>query len=173
MAICRGLCCLAGLVTAVAGLATYPLTASASSTADTITLAPAPQESIVFDRNDRPVFTFFRERRTDVPLDRVSPNMIAAVLAIEDRRFYSHHGVDFIRVLGAAWADVRARRYAEGARRVHGLPRRRSPPRTRAVSHRRSAAARDSGVSRLDHTRRSPVQPEQDTARALLFPKAT
>ena len=84
------------------------------SVADGITLDPAPQASIVFDRNDRPVFTFFRERRTDVPLDRVSPHMIDAVLAIEDRRFYSHNGVDFFRVFGAAWADLRARRVVEG-----------------------------------------------------------
>jgi 1A family penicillin-binding protein len=111
---CRGLFCVAGLALALAGLATYPLSASAASIADGITLDPAPQASIVFDRNDRPVFTFFRERRTDVPLDRVSPHMIDAVLAIEDRRFYSHNGVDFIRVLGAAWADLRARRVVEG-----------------------------------------------------------
>jgi 1A family penicillin-binding protein len=111
---CRGLFCVAGLALALAGLATYPLSASAASIADGITLDPAPQASIVFDRNDRPVFTFFRERRTDVPLDRVSPHMLDAVLAIEDRRFYSHNGVDFIRVLGAAWADLRARRVVEG-----------------------------------------------------------
>src|SRR5258706_7152971 len=114
MPLYRRLCCIAGLAIAMAGLATYPLSASASSVADRIPLAPAPQASIVFDRNDRPVFTFFRERRTDVPLDRVSPHMIAALLAIEDRRFYSHHGVDFFRVFGAAWADVRARRVVEG-----------------------------------------------------------
>jgi len=114
MLLFRRLCCVVGIAIAIAGLATYPLSASAMAVADGITLAPAPQASIVFDRNDRPVFTFFRERRTDVPLDRVSPNMIAAVLAIEDRRFYSHHGVDLIRVFGAAWADVRARRVVEG-----------------------------------------------------------
>ena len=105
---------MAGLALALAGLATYPLYASATSVAEGITLAPASQASIVFDRNDRRVFTFFRERRTDVTLDRVSPNMIAAVLAIEDRRFYSHHGVDLIRVMGAAWADVRAWKVVEG-----------------------------------------------------------
>ena len=112
---CRLLCSVAGLAIALAGLATYPFTAAAASVADGITLEPAPQESIVFDVNDRPIFTFFRERRTDVPLDRVSPHMVAAVLAIEDRRFYQHHGVDFYRVLGAAWADVRARRIVQGA----------------------------------------------------------
>jgi penicillin-binding protein 1A len=110
---CR-LCSIAGLAIALAGLATYPLIADAAAVANTITLEPAPQMSIVYDRHDRPVFTFFRERRTDVPLDRVSPNMIAALLAVEDRRFFEHHGVDYIRVMGAAWADVRARRIVQG-----------------------------------------------------------
>jgi penicillin-binding protein 1A len=40
--------------------------------------------------------------------------MVAAVLAIEDRRFYRHHGVDLVRVLGAAWADLRARHVVQG-----------------------------------------------------------
>src|SRR5262245_4100756 len=110
----RWLCCIAGLAIALASLATYPLAAGATSMADGITLQSAPQASIVFDLNGRPIFTFFRERRTDVPLDRVSPHMVDAVLAIEDRRFYQHHGVDFIRVMGAAWADLRARRIVQG-----------------------------------------------------------
>jgi len=82
--------------------------------ADGITLDPAPQKTIVYDRDNQPVFSFFREQRTDVSLDRVAPAMTAAVLAIEDRRFYQHHGIDFVRVFGAAWADVRARRYVQG-----------------------------------------------------------
>ncbi len=110
----RRLCSIVGLMVALAGLATYPFTTAAASVAASITLESAPQTSIVFDLHDRPVFRFFSERRTDVPLDRVSPHMIAAVLAIEDQRFYRHHGVDFIRVMGAAWADVRARRVVQG-----------------------------------------------------------
>ena len=46
-----------------------------------------PQSTVVFDRHNRPAFTFFLEQRIDVPLDRVSPHMIQALLAVEDRRF--------------------------------------------------------------------------------------
>jgi penicillin-binding protein 1A len=38
----------------------------------------------------------------------------AAFLAIEDQRFYEHHGVDYRRVAGALLADVRARRFVQG-----------------------------------------------------------
>src|SRR4030095_14107177 len=37
-----------------------------------------------------------------------------AVLAVEDRRFYSHHGMDPIRIAGAAVRNFRARRIVEG-----------------------------------------------------------
>jgi 1A family penicillin-binding protein len=111
--LCR-LVCTGGLAIALAGLATYPISAEVASVAQRITLDPAPQATIVFDVHDQPVFTFYREERTDVPVDRVSPHMLAAVLAIEDRRFYQHHGIDFVRLLGAAWADFRARRVVQG-----------------------------------------------------------
>src|SRR6476661_8563553 len=97
----RLVCCIVGLAFALGALATYPLSVAVASTAAGITLESAPQQTIVFDIHDQPVFTFFREQRTDTGLDGVSASMNAAVIAIEDRHFYSHHGIDFVRVLGA------------------------------------------------------------------------
>ena len=77
-------------------------------------LTPRPQATIVYDRNGHPAFTFFVEKRIAVPLDRVSPHMIDALLAVEDRRFYMHRGVDFVRVAGAAWRNFRAGRITQG-----------------------------------------------------------
>jgi 1A family penicillin-binding protein len=39
--------------------------------------------------------------REAVPLDRISPRFIEAVVAVEDHRFWSHHGVDKIRLTKA------------------------------------------------------------------------
>jgi penicillin-binding protein 1A len=113
MSLRRRLVCIGALTIAVAGLVTYPIAAEVASVADRMSL-DAPQATIVFDRHDQPLFTFSREERTDVPLDRVSRHVVAAVLAIEDRRFYRHRGVDLVRVLGAAWADLRARHVVQG-----------------------------------------------------------
>jgi len=95
-------------------LLTHAIVAELDRAKQLANLAPRPQATIVYDRYDRPAFTFFVEQRIDVPLDRVSPHMIDAVLAVEDRRFYSHHGMDPIRIARAAWKNFRAGRIVEG-----------------------------------------------------------
>ncbi len=77
-------------------------------------LTGRPQATLIFDRQERAVFSFSAEQRVDVPLDRVSPVMIGAVLAAEDRRFFTHHGLDPIRIAGAAWRNYRAGRITQG-----------------------------------------------------------
>ena len=47
-----------------------------------------------------------REKRRDVPLQQIPLQMVQAVLAIEDRRFYDHPGVDPIRTVGAVFTNV-------------------------------------------------------------------
>jgi penicillin-binding protein 1B len=47
-----------------------------------------------------------REKRRDVPLQAIPQRMVQAVLAIEDRRFYDHPGVDPIRTVGAVFTNV-------------------------------------------------------------------
>lgn len=48
-----------------------------------------------------------REKRRKVPLATIPKHMVQAVLAIEDRRFYDHPGVDVIRSLGAIVTNIR------------------------------------------------------------------
>jgi penicillin-binding protein 1B len=57
-----------------------------------------------------------REKRRRVPLNTIPPRMQQAVLAIEDRRFYTHPGVDPIRMIGALVTNVSGDRpYLVGA----------------------------------------------------------
>jgi 1A family penicillin-binding protein len=72
------------------------------------------QATAVFDSSDQMAFTIFKEQRIEVPLDQVSPNLVKAVIAIEDQQFYDHSGFNVIRIGSAAFANVRHRRVAQG-----------------------------------------------------------
>jgi penicillin-binding protein 1A len=50
---------------------------------------------------------FGEEHRDFVPIAKVPPLMKKAILAIEDKRFYDHHGIDWVRALGAAKSNLR------------------------------------------------------------------
>jgi penicillin-binding protein 1A len=58
---------------------------------------------------------FYTERRVQVPLDSISPYLAQAALATEDRRFYSHWGVDPIGIMRAIAIDVITLSKKEGA----------------------------------------------------------
>src|SRR6185295_17632041 len=58
------------------------------------------QASRIYAADGRQIGDFGLIRRTVLPLKQMSPAVPAAFLAIEDRRFYEHHGVDWVRFLG-------------------------------------------------------------------------
>lgn len=55
----------------------------------------------VYDRNGILLKEFYNERRILVPYDKIPPYLVDCLLATEDRKFYSHWGVDIQRILGA------------------------------------------------------------------------
>lgn len=54
------------------------------------------------------------EDRKLLKLDEVPPEFVAALVAVEDRRFFRHHGVDFMGLARALWVNVLAQRVAQG-----------------------------------------------------------
>ena len=52
--------------------------------------------------------------RLPVSLERVDPKFVAALIALEDKRFFSHVGVDPLAIARAAWTDVVAMRRVSG-----------------------------------------------------------
>ena len=92
----------------------YDLTAGLPNR-DTIRgIGDMAQATTIFDVVDRPIFTIFKEQRIEVPLEKVSPNLIKAVLSVEDQRFFEHGGVDPIRVAAAGLRNLQQGRRAEG-----------------------------------------------------------
>lgn len=72
-----------------------------------------PSEAWLHDRNGKLLETIrvnFAVRRLDwVPLDQIAPALRDDVVAAEDKRFASHHGIDWVGLLGSAWAALRGR----------------------------------------------------------------
>jgi len=77
-------------------------------------LGDMAQATTIFDAHDRHAFTIFKEQRIELPLSKMSPNFLKAVISVEDQRFYDHSGVDAIRVAGAVLKNLEAGRRAEG-----------------------------------------------------------
>src|SRR5687768_2031093 len=73
------------------------------------------QAAKVFAADGRHITDLGLERRTVVPLAEMSPAVVAAFINTEDKRFYRHDGIDWIRVFGAAKDILVERRIAGGA----------------------------------------------------------
>jgi penicillin-binding protein 1B len=55
-----------------------------------------------------------RSKRQVIKYDDVPKVLVDAVLAIEDRRFFEHSGVNFVRMVEAAWIDFTRQRHEQG-----------------------------------------------------------
>ena len=61
------------------------------------------------------LFDSTREKRRIVRYDDLPPDLVHALLAAEDKRFFEHGALDFVRVFGAAFYDLRSGEKAQGA----------------------------------------------------------
>ena len=74
----------------------------ARSTGDPARIIPLPQSSVIFARDGQTVIgEVGREIRTSVPLRTLPRYLPAAFVAVEDKRFYQHNGVDVVGIAGA------------------------------------------------------------------------
>ncbi len=78
-------------------LALVPFTPSIGDIRKSKSEAPA----IVLSADGKELAMFKRANRDWVKLAGISPNVLSALIATEDRRFYSHHGIDFKRLASA------------------------------------------------------------------------
>jgi penicillin-binding protein 1A len=60
----------------------------------------------LYDRNGVLLKEFYNQRRILVPFDQMPPYLIDCLLATEDRRFYTHWGVDIRRIFGATFHNI-------------------------------------------------------------------
>ena len=63
-------------------------------------------KTVIFAANGDTLREFYTENRTIVPLSRIPRRLQEGVIAVEDRRFYQHYGVDLRRLVGSVWINL-------------------------------------------------------------------
>lgn len=108
-----GSCTLAGIlvaaVAAPAAMGAGVLSNQVSDSVDGISVSLAtsdqPLVTTVTDRDGKPIALIYDQFRLPIRIDKVSPAMKAAIISIEDRRFYTEGGVDVKGMVRAALHD--------------------------------------------------------------------
>ncbi|MDA7025348.1 transglycosylase domain-containing protein [Bacillus sp. CLL-7-23] len=81
--------------------------------------APSVQiakSTVLYDGNGKQLGeTHGGQKRYWVSLEDINPTVIDATIAVEDRNFFQHHGFDYLRMAGAAIADLKAMSKIQGA----------------------------------------------------------
>jgi membrane peptidoglycan carboxypeptidase len=118
-----GFCVIGGVL--LAGMV-FPFAAAvgiaSNKAADTVVSASSdladdklPSATTVTDSAGNPIAYLYDQNRTPVPSEAISPAMKAAVVAIEDRRFYDHQGVDWQGTIRAMIANSASGDVVQGA----------------------------------------------------------
>ncbi|MBV7363051.1 penicillin-binding protein [Actinomycetaceae bacterium TAE3-ERU4] len=100
---------LAGLMlpaTVAGGLVAKTGTESFNNLPDEFQILPPSEQSVILASDGSQIAHFFAEDRIIVPGDQISKNMKQAIVAVEDRRFYQHHGVDGQGLLRALFSNL-------------------------------------------------------------------
>ncbi len=109
---------LAGMaIPVVAGMGKASEVASAQIGAlpDELATPPLPVRTVMLDADGNKIATLFEENRLEVPLNQISQNMQDAIVAVEDERFYEHHGVDLKGLIRAQLENTASGSIQQGA----------------------------------------------------------
>src|SRR3990170_68394 len=96
----------------------FTIASSLPSVEDLQSKAAKFETTRIVDRNGNSIYEIIDPNaglRTFVPLEKISPYMIAATLATEDKDFYNHPGFDIIAIARAMWVNYTSGGIASGA----------------------------------------------------------
>jgi 1A family penicillin-binding protein len=83
-------------------------------TFDLTKLEQMESASLILDRNSKIFGQIYVENRQTVPYDQLPPDLINAVVAVEDAKFYQHHGYDLLGIIRAALKNLTAGHVRQG-----------------------------------------------------------
>lgn len=81
-----------------------------------LTKTPAPVSTKILDRNGKLLYEVFTDyRRSPVAFQDIPDSIKKATIAIEDKNFYHHHGLDSLAIIRAAFNTLRGKRLEGGS----------------------------------------------------------
>ncbi|MCK5696153.1 MAG: PBP1A family penicillin-binding protein, partial [Desulfobacula sp.] len=69
----------------------------------------------VFSSDNQILTKFYIEKRVPVSFEKIPENLINALITIEDKKFYTHSGINLKAILRAIIHDLKARKFKQGA----------------------------------------------------------
>ncbi len=79
-------------------------------------LLTGDRTTFIYDDKDEVVIKLHAlENRTEVSKDKMPPNLINAVISIEDKEFYNHHGINFKGIARAFYINITSGDLSQGA----------------------------------------------------------
>jgi penicillin-binding protein 1C len=106
------------LMGAVAIYEYYAIASALPSVEDLQSRASQFETTRILDRNGHVLYEILDPnagRRTYIPLDEISPALLAATISIEDKEFYAHRGFDLFAILRAFWQNLNSGETVSGA----------------------------------------------------------
>ena len=73
-----------------------------------------PIPTTIYDRNGQIIDVISKETREPVDIENIPQSLQNAFIAIEDRQFLTHYGIDPFRILGSAIVNLKSGRAAQG-----------------------------------------------------------
>jgi len=73
-----------------------------------------PESSTVIDINGQPIKGLSEQNRISIGLEEIPDSFIKAVIAVEDKNFYNHHGIDITGIFRAILINIKEHRIAAG-----------------------------------------------------------
>jgi len=87
---------------------------SQAATFDLSKLEQMESASVILDRNGKIFGQIYVENRETVPYDQFPRDLVNAVVAVEDAKFYQHGGYDFLGIIRAALKNLTAGHVRQG-----------------------------------------------------------
>jgi 1A family penicillin-binding protein len=87
---------------------------SQAATFDLSKLEQMESASVILDRNGKIFGQIYVENRETVPYDQFPHDLVNAVVAVEDAKFYQHGGYDFLGIIRAALKNLTAGHVRQG-----------------------------------------------------------